>query len=342
MITDWEQLIEDVEQVSSISHFSATFQLANTNFSATRTVVVPEGTRLTLLGPAALVDCNHQPYFKVMPNASLKLDALNIANCEISAISKIDLLGEISEGVLGGAVFNEGNFTAHNCMFFNNTARLENTKCSDGCKSSGGAICSIEGVISLDSCVFESNTVTHVTNFQHTRQTINAAGGAIALYNTAADFKHCHFLSNSANVSDFTSKKQHIYATQKAQGGAVYSTHSLFGKMTNCHFHSNTAFAKGPFPLSFGGAVTSFQDSTGSDLENCSFTSNAAVATSTQPEEGFEQAQGKHCQFLDLYTNFNSLSLSSDQVVWLFVYKEEDTTATAHRHLLSLPLFLCP
>jgi hypothetical protein len=200
-------------------------------------------------------------------------------------------------------VFNSGAFSAYACHFHNNMVELADVVCrstgEDGCTSSGGAICSNGGVLFIRNCTFLGNEVRHSTTSKRLKQRATGLGGAISVFGGGSSgesgsvhtIMDCTFAGNVVAVADYTTL-MHNYATQKAQGGALYSTQTSIGNLSGCRFVDNNATATGPFPQAFGGAVASFRDLKGGLLINCTFQSNFVTSTSTQQEEGISQAQG--------------------------------------------------
>lgn len=150
---------------------------------------------------------NNNVIFNVSSNAKLTLSNLNLTN---------------SNGVKGGAIYNNGVLVLNNCTFVNNKATF------------GGAIYN-NGTMILNNCTFESNIASvsggaiynlqddltihdsvFIGNYAKIKNGI-LQGGAIANYANNLTVDNCSFVKNHLFNTNW-------YKNGKMYGGAIYNS----------------------------------------------------------------------------------------------------------------------
>ena len=186
----------------------------------------------------------------------------------------------------GGAISNNGNnarVTINNSNFTNNIANFDN---------GGGAIYNNEGNITADNCIFKNNTCAEggaisnsgILNLDNCNFINNSANCGAAITNMgSANLTRCNFINNSASwiggaiCSGVTTSILLVYncnftnnfvTSEDIQyyGGAIYINRGNVN-LTGCNFINNSAID--------GGAIYNQEGNV--SLTSCNFTNNKAT-----------------------------------------------------------------
>lgn len=194
---------------------------------------------------------------------------------------------EFGGDAFGSCIYieNSSNMEIRSCEFKNNKTTAGESHNWDrlGGSAWGGAIYSKSSVVSLEKCIFDSNSNMGGQGFPCG----NSRGGALCLDSSSLKLSMCEFINNTSrggNRDIITVVWYPEYYTDTfSYGGAIYSANKSVLDAYNCIFTSNAAAASHKpsgrnISAGYGGAIYTDSESI-TNLNYISFTNNSVHNT---------------------------------------------------------------